>query len=241
VERWALKVDRNARVLAERQWNGGAHVALAFERVWAADALRLLHPLEAAFASRLGQQRRETWAAGRAALRIALALAGVSESGAILPNGRGAPRLAPGVCGSISHKQGFVAAAVRLDRTTIGVDVEALDPPRSRIARRVLTPRELEDVSNLPESERWEAIAVRFSLKEAVYKAMDPWLPQELGFQDVSLRPLPGGSVIVEGAPAAAVTALKVDATWSVIEGAVISLAECRDRAGDRHGVLQAT
>lgn len=227
-------VDRHAVIIDERRWSVGAYVVLAFERAWAEEAVRLLHPREVSFASRFGQERRVTWAAGRAALRIALSRSGVCVPDAVLPNNRGAPDLASGLCGSISHKRGLVAAAVRCDGTTIGIDVEAVDPPRTRIARRVLTPSELEYVSQLHEPERWKAIVVRFSLKEAIFKAMDPWLRHELGFQDVGLRPLPNGGVIVEHARTGVDATLEVGATWAVIGNAVVTVAECKPATGHR-------
>ena len=191
------ELGSGSRVIAEQRGPEGGHVVLAFEREWASNTTRLLHPVEHAYAARFGPVRRDTWAAGRTALRVALSASGLRVAGPVLPNGRGAPNLGPGLCGSISHKRWLVAAAVRYNGGTVGIDVETLETPRWRIARRVLTPQELDAVWSLPEGERWQAIVLRFSLKEAVYKAADPWIEEQLGFKDVSVQPLSNGDVAV--------------------------------------------
>ncbi len=221
-------VETGVRTIAEHRSPAGAFVVLRFDREWASNAGRLLHPVERTYAARFGEPRRETWAAGRAALRLALALAGYGSSGPILPDRRGAPFVGRRLSGSISHKRALVAAAVRNDGATVGIDVECLEPARSRIARRVLTPQELNEVSSLQEEERWPAIAVRFSVKEAVYKATDPWVQDEVGFEDVSVEPLADGRVAVRHALESGGRSLEITATWAVINRAVVALATCR-------------
>jgi phosphopantetheine--protein transferase-like protein len=162
------------------------------------------------------------------ALRVALSLIGQNYSGPILPGGRGAPYLGPEISGSISHKRGLAAAAVHSGGATVGIDVETLEPRRSRIARRVLTPREFDEISLLAEDKRWPAIAVRFSIKEAVYKAVDPWVQDEIGFQDVSVQPLADGAVALSHTLAVGGSPLVIAATWTLIQGVVVALAECR-------------
>ena len=53
----------------------------------------------------------------------------------------------------------------------------------------MLRPEEIEDVEALPESRRWTAILLRFSLKEALYKALFPRVGRYVGFDEARVRP----------------------------------------------------
>lgn len=80
----------------------------------------------------------------------------------ILKDKHGRPELPMGFLGSISHKDNIGVALVALidgakstgdtRRQGIGVDIEKCEPRSSRIARRVLTPREVESLGRLPVS-----------------------------------------------------------------------------------------
>lgn len=154
-----------------------------------ADPARL-HPEERAFAETLQPLRRETWIGGRVALREALARMGGPE-GPILATDRRAPRMPAGFVGSISHKSSIAVALVDRDRGwTIGVDVE--EPGAAEIGPRILTAKEQTEVRDRPEE-----ILVRFSLKEALYKALDPWVKRYVGYTEVEVRPRPDGSADV--------------------------------------------
>jgi 4'-phosphopantetheinyl transferase EntD len=148
-----------------------------------------LLPAERAFAAALAPARRLTWVAGRIALRAALAGVGL-DVGPILPDDHGAPALPPEARGSVSHKRRLaVAIAARTDDVAgacLGIDLEEEVPPRFDLARRVLTP---EERRRLPEEDpaRWRALLVHFSLKEALYKAVHPFVRRHVSFQEVSI------------------------------------------------------
>ncbi len=144
-----------------------------------------LHPDEAAHAEPFGEARRRWFAAGRAAMRVALAAHG-RDAGPILADDRGAPILPEGLVGSISHKD-CIAVALLADAADgrVGVDVE-LDVDRPiDVARRVLTNAELDAIAGLDARARARAVLRRFSVKEAIYKAIDPFLRRYVGFREV--------------------------------------------------------
>ena len=153
-----------------------------------------LWPAERDRALAMPLRRRRTWTGGRAAMREALARAGAAP-GAVASDDRGAPVLPQGVSGSITHKETLAAALVAFEaRARVGVDVE-LDAPRSLdIAPRILTPAELEAIADLDPEARAREVLLRFSAKEAVYKALDPFLRRYIGFLEVEVAPRPDGT-----------------------------------------------
>jgi phosphopantetheine--protein transferase-like protein len=149
-----------------------------------------LHPDEAAYARALVAARRRTWVGGRLALRAALRdLGGGAEPAAILATARGAPALGPGLVGSVSHKEAVaVALAARAPTAlTLGIDVEVPRAPRTDIAPRVLTPDERRRLDGLDAAAAGRELLVAFSAKEAIYKALDPWLGRYVAFRDVAI------------------------------------------------------
>jgi 4'-phosphopantetheinyl transferase EntD len=100
-----------------------------------------------------------------------------------------------GIALSISHKEPAAAShhvAVALARTrasgeTVGVDVEAQVPISARVAARILTEHERRCI----DGEGADAVGLQalayFSLKEAFYKAVHPWLLRHVGFQEVEV------------------------------------------------------
>jgi 4'-phosphopantetheinyl transferase EntD len=156
-----------------------------------------LHPVEIAFARALPEARRAGWVGGRVALRAALAAGGVEASEPMLATPRGAPLLPAGAVGSVSHKRTIAVALCAREanpRATIGIDVEDLRPLRTDIASRVLTADEL---AVLPADgpARDAAVLLAFSAKEAIYKALDPWVHRFVGFQEASVARGSDGSL----------------------------------------------
>jgi 4'-phosphopantetheinyl transferase EntD len=135
--------------------------------------------------------------AGRTALREALRREALLDGEPLLRDDRGAPQLPAAAAGSISHKGAWAAALVapRQPDRSLGVDLEDARGPRIDISRRVLTERELAALAALDEPRRRAELALRFSLKEAIYKAIDPWVRRYVGFREVELA--------LEGMPAA--------------------------------------
>jgi 4'-phosphopantetheinyl transferase EntD len=156
-----------------------------------------LHPDEAAFARTVPEMTRAGWVGGRVALRAALAAAGLEAPGPILATPRGAPLLPPDVVGSVSHKRSIaVALAARASNpsATVGIDVEVIRPLRADIARRVLLP---EEQALLPPEgpARDAAVLLAFSAKEAIYKALDPWVRRFVAFEEAILSRAPDGGL----------------------------------------------
>lgn len=189
------------------------------------EELLALHPDERAFADTLAPLRRTTWVGGRLTLRAALASLGIRAETAILATPRGAPLLPAGVVGSISHKAGFAIAGVAFaDDWTLGIDVEEPAPKHEAIARHVLTPREQGAVATLPRERRADAVLLRFSLKEAIYKAIDPWLGRLVGFTEIEVEPLDDGRVRITPALREA-RPPQIEAAWRMVGGRIVSEA----------------
>jgi len=159
-----------------------------------------LHPDEAAFVHSSPAARRMTFIGGRVALRAAMAALGPGAAGdpapaPILSTPRGAPAMPPGFVGSVSHKRELaVAIAARAEptpRTTVGIDVEVARPLRADIAPRVLTPAERSAMAGLTGAARDAAVLFHFAAKEAIYKALDPWVQRMVSFQEVEITTAP--------------------------------------------------
>jgi 4'-phosphopantetheinyl transferase EntD len=153
-----------------------------------------LHPAEAAFASGLPPRRAAAWIAGRVALRLSMRGLGESADSPVLSTPRGAPLMPGGFLGSISHKKigaELVAAGLAraADGGTLGVDLEIVDVPRESVERAVLTGEERRQVGSLPPEMRWSGTLLRFSIKEAAYKAVDPVAGRFIDYQEVSVFP----------------------------------------------------
>jgi 4'-phosphopantetheinyl transferase EntD len=199
-----------------------------------------LHADEAAHARGLSPFRRLTWVGGRLALRAALrdleTGGAAAPPGPILPTARGAPALGPGFVGSVSHK-GTVAVALAARATsagagaTLGVDVEIDRPPRADIARRVLTADERRRAEALDPDARARELLVFFSAKEAIYKALDPWVGRHVSFQEVAISRDAGGRL------GAALSLARVEGPFAVevheepVAGLILTAARVRPHA----------
>lgn len=132
-----------------------------------------------------------------------------TDDQSILKDEHGRPRVPNGFIGSISHKQTTGVALIStlppgtengsLSSPTIGVgvDIEQSFSRRRNIAKKILTPNELEDLGKLDGVTRDEEVLLRFSLKESVYKAMHPLICQFVGFQEAEIKPHNDGTATV--------------------------------------------
>ncbi len=182
---------------------------------------------ERALAATRSAIRSAEFLAGRRALRAALADAGLTVPTApIDADDRGAPCLPAGAVGSISHKRDrAIAIAAAATGQAIGIDLERRGPRRIDLSRRVLTPDELEALAPLDPGDRGSAVVRAFAIKEAIYKAIDPFLRRHVGFQEVAVWPAPDGTVVVE--PRAG-WGLVVEATWLATDDHWIATASAR-------------
>ena len=163
-----------------------------------------LHEEELAFASSLSPSHCSQFIGGRIALRRAMGPELARRVEPVLRGPRGAPVLA--LCGgSISHKEEVAVALVRLatdssateqDLTCpigecVGIDVENLARYRRTdlLSKKVLTSQEEIRLGTLAEAglTRDQEVLLSFSFKEAVYKAIDPFLQRRVGFNEVEV------------------------------------------------------
>ena len=176
---------------------------------------------EQRIAEQLGSVRRRELAAGRAALRSALADLGVTSTPAILADDRGAPVLPAGFVGSISHKAERAAALVApAGQGFVGIDIELAAPARLAIEKRILTPREQTRVSG-------RDVTLYFSIKEAIYKAIDPIVRRYVGFTEVELDVRADGSVDVTVIDVARLP-VAIEAAWREHDGHWLATARAR-------------
>ncbi len=174
-------------------------------------------------------------------MREALLRSGIAPF-PVLSDDRGAPRLPPGVSGSISHKDFSatgasravlpaavaVALVAREERARVGVDIEVAAPvPPSPldIARRILTDDELSAIFTKSPEERVREVLLRFSAKEALYKAVDPFVRRYVAFREVEVAPLPDGSAHVRLLLHEGEGPFHVMARWQPFEGLFVTSA----------------
>jgi enterobactin synthetase component D len=200
--------------------------------------VQALAPDERSFVAKLAPARRPSWAAGRIALHEAFRDLGI-EPGPILATPRGAPALPRDVAGSISHKRTLAVglAARSDDGTTVGVDLENCPPASAPEARaqarpdirlRVLTRDELARLEQVPAEARYRMVILHFSLKEALYKAIDPWVTRHVAFHEASMTPLSDGTARVALALAQADGSFSTACFWTEIQEHVLTTARVR-------------
>ncbi len=195
---------------------------------------------ERSFLGSLSAARKTTWLAGRIALHTALQDLGL-DKGAVLANPRGAPDLPDGVAASISHKRTLAVAlaAPKAGGLSLGVDIEpvpalpaSLAEPdwnsRPDISSRVMTAEELAAVATVPEPQRRREVVLHFSIKESLYKALNPVLKRYVSFQEATVIPHSDGSVDVRLALAKEEGPFSAEARWSQIEGHLLTTAALR-------------
>mmetsp|Transcript_15134 Transcript_15134/g.15261 ORF Transcript_15134/g.15261 Transcript_15134/m.15261 type:complete len:312 (+) Transcript_15134:352-1287(+) len=141
---------------------------------------------------------------GRVALRRALRSINRGHAASILTDHFGAPTLPSQVVGSISHKDDLAAGIARVDDSGhLGIDLEHMyNKAAATLWRRILTPDEQSRVGSLSLSPSLspsyitmeEETLLRFSFKEAVYKAIHPYLKRSIDFREVEVEPTNNGS-----------------------------------------------
>jgi 4'-phosphopantetheinyl transferase EntD len=190
-----------------------------------------LAPEERALAAAMTAVRRRTWVGGRAAMRMALERAAIAAA-PVVADDRGAPILPSGVTGSISHKETLAAALVaREPRARVGVDIEADTSRAVDISARVLHDDELQEIAHLAPADRQREVLLRFSAKEAIYKALDPFVRRYVDFREVSVSPGPDGTARVRHRLREGI-AFAIDVRWRRLQGIVLTTARVERTAG---------
>ena len=143
-----------------------------------------LHPQERAYLNgrTMLPVREREFRIGRALAREALAQFGIADH-PLLPADTREPQWPPGIVGSISHGGGVCAVAVAEDRQFLGlgIDIEEIGRIDDSIAPTICTPEELNECFD------GRQLALRFSAKESVFKALFPSTRHFLDFHDVAL------------------------------------------------------
>ena len=196
------------------------------------DVLARLLPEERAFAAGLPPLRLSTWVAGRLALAAALGELGADRA-PLLATPRGAPAVPAGFVGSISHKRRLAAALAAPDEgARLGLDVEDAAPRLHDISRRILGDEELAAVDALAPDARRRGVIVRFSIKEAIYKAVDPFVCRYVSFHEAFVDPGPPGAGVRAATarlePREREGPFAIEATWAELDGYVVSAARIR-------------
>lgn len=148
-----------------------------------------MYPDEFEFVARAIEIRRREFATVRNCARLALTQLGVSP-GPILPGANGAPQWPVGIVGSMTHCEGFRAAAIARRETVVslGIDAELHAPLPANTLNRVALPRERSALVRLSESHpdvAWDRLL--FSAKESVFKAWFPLAGRWLNFSDCEI------------------------------------------------------
>jgi 4'-phosphopantetheinyl transferase EntD len=145
-----------------------------------------LWPAEADMVARAVESRVREFATGRMCARRALALLGI-ESGPILSGAQREPLWPETVVGSITHCEGYRAAAVgRRDRSlAVGIDAELDSPLPAGLLESIAVEQESAWIARQPRPEAWGRLL--FSAKESVYKALFPVTRRWLDFADVQV------------------------------------------------------
>jgi 4'-phosphopantetheinyl transferase len=152
--------------------------------------------------------------AARAALRILLAtITGDDPAHVEFTYGeRGKPSVAGGPHFNASDSGDTVVVAVA--HAEIGVDVESLRPLPNpdRLARRICTDRELEQLAAIPDHEFGANLLRLWTFKEAALKAVGLGLPGGLRNVEVDFRP---------GEPPRLLRLCDDNGSWSVMPGEI--------------------
>jgi 4'-phosphopantetheinyl transferase EntD len=152
------------------------------------EVLARLPKAELEHAHTLKGYRQVSFVGGRLALHETLGQLRMPND-PILNDAHGCPVMPDGMAGSISHKRTLAIALVARSRHgQLGLDLEDLSPERMGVAEKVLRPEELEELLELPPERQWTSLLLRFSLKEAVYKVLNPTLRRYIDFQEARIH-----------------------------------------------------
>lgn len=162
-----------------------------------------LFPGEEALVAQAVSKRRNEFATGRRCARAALAQLGCPPAPLLAGPDR-APLWPDGVVGSITHTNGYRAAAVAraTQLSSVGIDAEPNRPLPAGVLGLIASPAEAQVIATLLEEHpgiRWDRLL--FCAKECVYKAWYPLTAQWLDFLEAVVTLDPGTSTFHAGLP----------------------------------------
>ncbi|WP_329232510.1 4'-phosphopantetheinyl transferase family protein [Streptomyces canus] len=149
-----------------------------------------LYPEEAALVALAVPKRRREFTVVRACARRAMVKLGVPPQ-PVLPGERGAPRWPAGLTGSMTHCDGYCAAALvrTADLASLGIDAEPHGPLPEGVLEGVSLPGErvrLRELAGTHPAVHWDRLL--FSAKESVYKAWFPLTGKWLDFTEADIE-----------------------------------------------------
>jgi len=145
----------------------------------------LFHEEEEALGLNTVRERRESFTAGGTCARQALRTIGMPEV-PILRGREQEPIWPDGIVGSITHCDGYCAAALAYSRDfiSLGIDAETNEPLLDEVLQLVALEAEIDWLRRAPKSFFcWDKLL--FSIKESVYKTWYPVARCWLGFEQV--------------------------------------------------------
>jgi len=184
-----------------------------------------LFAAEAAAVARAVAKRQKEFATVRLCAREALATLGVAPA-ALVPGERGAPTWPAEVVGSMTHCDGYRAAAVARagDVASLGIDAEPDEPLPDGVSGLVMSAGER---AALPATTGpcWDRLL--FCAKEALYKAWFPLTARWLGFEEARVTLSPDGGftarVLVEGAKVGDRVVTDFTGRWHAADGLLLA------------------
>jgi 4'-phosphopantetheinyl transferase EntD len=149
-----------------------------------------LLPQEEPLVARAVAKRRREFTAVRSCARRAMEKLGVPAQ-PVLNGERGAPIWPAGLTGSMTHCDGYCAAALvrATDLASLGIDAEPDGPLPEGVLPSVSLPAEAERLRRLAEERpgvHWDRLL--FSAKESVYKAWFPLTGRWLDFTEADIE-----------------------------------------------------
>lgn len=159
---------------------------VATDAVEGDDSGAFLFPEELAAVERAIEHRKREHAIGRSCARRALGQLGFAPV-PILSGPKREPLWPAGVVGSITHCEGYSAAAVAKDSEllAVGIDAELHAPLPEGVFQRIARPEEREQLAAASPGTHWDRLL--FSAKEATYKAYYPLAQAWLGFEQATI------------------------------------------------------
>ncbi len=148
-----------------------------------------LHPEERAHLQHAVPKRRRQFALTRSCARRALHALGAPPA-PILPGPHGAPQWPVGIVGSMTHRQGYCAAALArgTDLLSLGIDAEPNEPLPPAVLNTFALPAERDSLRPCPHHSGVHHDRLLFSAKESVYKAWFPLTHHPLRPQHLQIR-----------------------------------------------------
>ncbi|GGG07676.1 4'-phosphopantetheinyl transferase [Rhodococcoides trifolii] len=160
------------------------------------------HPREEHLIAKAVEKRRREFVSARYCARKAMTRLGVDQA-PILRGEMGSPQWPSGVVGSLTHTDGYRAAALghALAVRSIGIDAEPHEALPDGVLDAVSIEQERSWLSTVQDGAvHWDKLL--FCAKEATYKAWFPLTGRWLGFEDAHItfaKDAPTGAEVITG------------------------------------------